>query len=252
MSQELKDIVEQVKSRFKDFKSSIELANFKDFLLFTLNAPTKVVIGPSFNFGKQDSVTIAYDPFRKVYYTQMQTNLLETGKITVYFSSEPLNDEYILKKEDKFFEDIFTKNEKDTALSGLEKFLFIKKSPGSIEDESNIKTADIIIDEYYNDLECFVHSSGSPIFFILEGNGPGDADLLFSFNILPSLGLSGKVSYSINCYLDKEQKTRDVKYLKQDEKLEITLMKELKDVGHSELFSSTFVLLLKIKSFNIL
>ena len=248
---DLEEKITAIKNRFKDFKYFIELGSVKDFLLFTLNAPSKIVIGPSFNFGKRESVSVGYDPFRKIYFTQMHTNMLSGGSVTAYFPSESLTDELVLKKDNKFFDDFFTKNEKDVAFATLEKFLFLQKAVAEFEDRTGGKPVNIKINEYFKNLESFISSNNLPICFILEGKDKSEPDLLFTFNLSTSINIQDINSLNISCYLDSEQKTRGFCYIKQDENLKVTLMEDLKDISHSELFKSTFVLLINIKSFNI-
>jgi len=251
MSEKLNEKIEYVKNAFKDFKNYIELEDFKSFLLFTLNAPTTIFITPSLNFGKNPNVALRYDPVKKIYFTKIQTNLFADSEIIVYYATEPLTDKLILKKDDKFFDDFLTINEKEIAFSGREKFLFIKKSRGIEVYKEQGNNIEFKIEGYFDDMESFINSIVVPFIFLLQGSSDNEPDVLSSFNIKPSLNLSNKSIYYIDCFLDKEHKTRSINYIKQDENLKITLMKDFKEISHSELFKSTFDLLLKIKSFNI-
>ena len=250
MSVNLEKKIEYIRNAFKNFKNYIELEDFKNYLFFTLNAPTAIIITPTLNFGKSPNVTLGYDQFRKIYFTKLQTNLFVSSDIIIYYASEPLTDKLILKKDDKFFDDYLTANEKEIAFAGREKFLFIKKSIG-IENDKEKSKIEFKIINYFNEMESFISSTSLPFIFLLEGSTNDDPDLLFTFNLRPSLNLSNKTIYYIDCFLDKEQKLRSINYIKQDENLELTFMQDFKDIGHSELFKSTFDLLLKIKSFNI-
>jgi len=96
MSVNLEKKIEYIRNAFKNFKNYIELEDFKNYLFFTLNAPTAIIITPTLNFGKSPNVTLGYDPFRKIYFTKLQTNLFVSSDIIIYYASEPLTDKLIL------------------------------------------------------------------------------------------------------------------------------------------------------------
>ena len=51
-------------------------------------------------------------------------------------------------------------------------------------------------------------------------------------------------------YLDEERRTKDMDFLKREKDYNLTFLKEIKEMSHAELYTSSFALVLHIKSLN--
>ncbi|MBY8983206.1 MAG: hypothetical protein KGD57_09670 [Candidatus Lokiarchaeota archaeon] len=248
MSDELDKKLKLVEKYFETFSTFIELDNFRDFLLFTLNSQVSSNILAQLGIGgSKEIINLPYNPLFNIYYQKI--SLISAGSLIIYVKSDPISDDFIIEKDNSLFKDFLRPNEIDLAFRGKEKFLMPKISDcTSFENENNKLT--LKIDDLYHDLESFIAVAEPNILFVLDAATKSDPDLLFAFNLMPEMpGKSDKNILKIDMYLDSEHKTKDITYLKREEEFNLIFLNNIKDISHTEIFKSTFSLILHIKSF---
>lgn len=244
----LKEKVDLIHSRLDDFNGYIELKDFRDFLLFTLTSNPSNVLAQIGLGGNKEEINLPYDPNSGIYYQKV--SLMTRGSVIVYTKSEKLTDKFILEKDDEIFEKYLNQNEQNLAFQGKEKFIFPQLSDCEAIEGNNEFQIKLRIDDLFHSLKSFLAVSEPNILFIHEGNTSEDPDLVLALNLMPQMPVQSKDNIlKVDIFLDKEQKTRDTTYLKRDEDFQLTYLKDIKEMSHSELYKSSFALILRIKSF---
>ncbi|MFO7795049.1 MAG: hypothetical protein ACQERB_03665 [Promethearchaeati archaeon] len=250
MSNELIHKIEIIKNYFKGFSNYLELNNFRDFLLFTLNSQVSSNLLAQLGMGgEKDVINIPFNPIYNIFYQKI--NIISVGTLIVYCQKELISDKFILEKDDPIFREFLREKEIDLAFRTREKFIIPKISDCTpFQDEEN-EPLTLKIDDLYHDLKSFMAVTEPNILFVKNGPQESDPDLLFAFNLMPDMpGKTDKKVLKMDVYLDPEHKTRDIKYLKREKDYNLTFLSEIKDIGHAELFKSSFSLVIHIKSFN--
>jgi len=249
MSEQLKDKIALIKNRFKDFSNYLELDSFRSFLLFTLTSKSPSNLLAQLGMGgNKDIIILPYDPVLKIYYQKI--NLLSAGSLIIYVKSEPISEEFTIKKDDPIIKQYLNANELSLAFHGKEKFLLPRISDCSIHDlteEEDIITLNI--DDLYHSLKSFIATTEPNVLFVLNGNDGREPDVLFSFNLMPQMPMKwDRKELMIDVFLDEEHKTKDMTYLRKEEDFSLVYMKDIKEVSHADLYTSTFSLLLHVRS----
>ena len=87
--------------------------------------------------------------------------------------------------------------------------------------------------------------------FVIDGNSDSDPDILFTFNMMPEMpGRTDKKRLKIDVFIDSKHNTREVTYIKREEDYKIEYLKVVKEVGHAEIYKSSFSLIMHVKSLN--
>ncbi|TFF86016.1 MAG: hypothetical protein EU517_01015 [Promethearchaeota archaeon] len=248
MSDDINEVKEKLKlidECFSGFTNFIELKDFRSYLLFTLNAqvPSNILAQMGFG-GSKDVINLPYNPAANAYYHKIG---MMSGALIVYVKNEPLTDEFILEKDDPLFKKYLNTNEIDLAFRGKEKFIFPKiVECSSIEDDP---TLTVQVDDMFSSFESFMALTEPNVVFVLEGNDK--PDIIFAFNLMPQLPTKlDKKVLKIDVFLDEEHLTKDKIYLKREEDYKLKFLKDIKEVSHTDLYKSSFSLLVHVKSFN--
>lgn len=250
MSKELKAKIQKVKEYFINFTCFIELKDFRSFLLFTLTSqvPTNMLAQMGLG-GSRDVINIPYNPNFKIYYQKI--NLLMAGSLIVYVKSEPIKEELVIGKDDPVFKDYLNANEMSLAFRGKEKFLFPHVSDcSSFEIDGDSLNLTVQVDDLFHSVESFIAILEPNILFVLDNEGV-EPDLLFTFNMMPQFpGKLKRNLLKIDAVLDNEHKAKDITYIKKKEDYNLIYMQDIKEVSHTDLYKSSFSLVIHIKSFN--
>ncbi len=249
MSDELDKKLKIVDNYFTDFSNFIELKDFRDFLLFTLNSQVSSNILTQLGIGgSKEVINLPFNPLFNIYYQKI--NLISVGSLIVYVKSKSLSDNFIIGKDDSLFKEFLKPNEIDLAFRGKEKILIPKISDCSIFDKEN-QPLTLRIDDLYHDIESFMAVTEPNVLFVLDAPNSSEPDLLFAFNLMPEMpGKSNKKILKMDVFLDSEHKTKDKTYLKREEDFHLEFLNNIKDISHTEIFKSLFSLVLHIKSFD--
>ena len=245
MSTALVEKIKIVTEYFKDFTNFLELDDFRSFLLLTLTSQVPMNIMAQLGLGgNKDVINIPYSPDYKIYYQKI--NLMSSSSLIIYTKSDPITTEFILEKNDEIFKNFLSLNEIDLAFRGKEKFLFPKISDCSILEDSELK---IKVDDLFHNLESFISYTQPNVLFVIDAEDSSKPDLIFTFNLSPQLPkkLDENV-LQIDVYLDNDRKTRDINFLKREADYSLTYLKNIKEISHAELYTSSFSLVLHIKS----
>ncbi len=252
MSKEINQKIELIKQKFANFTNFVELEDFRSFLLFNLTSqvPSNILAQMGFG-GSKDVISLPYNPLFKIYYQKI--NLLSSNLI-IYVKSEPLNSKFILEKDDALFRQYLNANEISLAFRGKEKFLFpeiVDCSTLQDEDDKSSKLT-VKIDDYFETIDSFIAVAEPNVLFVLDSDKKTSPDLIFAINMgMPSMPFKLNQNYvNIDVHLDSEHKTKEITYLRKSEDYKITFLKGIKDVGHSELHTSTYSLIVHVKSLN--
>ncbi len=247
MSAELKDKLKKINERFNDLTNFIELEDFRSYLLFTLTAqvPSNILAQMGLS-GSKDTINLPYNPLAKIYYHKIS---LLSSSLTLYVKKDPLTDKFILKKDDALFEEYLNPNERKMAFRGKEKFIFPKISEcSSVDLDGNGPKLTIKVDDLFHSLESLIAVTEPNVLFVLDGE---DADLIFVFNMMPEFPTKlNKKVLKIDVYLDDEHETKGKTYLKREEDFKLTYISDIQEISHSELYKSSYSLILHIKSFD--
>lgn len=247
MSKEFESEISEIKQRFSNFSNFIELEDFRHILLFTLTSQTANNLMAQLGMGgNPDIISLPYDPVHKIYHQKI--SLLSSGALIIYTKSDLISDKFLLEKNEPIFSEFLNQNERDLAFRGKEKFLFPKLSDCSSVDNSKVT---IKIDDLFYDFKSFVAYSQPNVIFVIDSQDSNQADIIFTFNMMPQLPvkLDEKV-LAIDVFKDKKHLTREKTYLERKENFELNFLKDIKEISHSELYKSSFSLILHIKSFN--
>jgi hypothetical protein len=247
MSEALNNKIKIVDEFFNGFTNFIELENFRSFLLLTLTSQGPMNIMAQLGLGGDKSIiNLPYNPDFNIYYQKI--NLLSSSSLVLYTKSDPITKEFVLEKNDDIFKKFLSLNEIELAFRGKEKFLFPKISDCSVLGDSNLN---IKIDDLFHNLESFISYAQPNILLVFDATESSKPDLLFTFNMTPQFPkkLDENV-LQIDAYLDYENKTKNVNYLKREEDYSLTYLKDIKEISNAELYKSSFSLILHIKSIN--
>ena len=249
MSKELEEQISKVKEYFSDFTCFFELEDFRSLLLFTLTsqAPANVLAQLGMG-GSKEIINLPYDPSFKIYYQKI--NLIASGALIVYVKSDPINEEFILEKDNPIFKTFLNANEMSLAFRGKEKFIFPKVTDcSSVTKESS--DLSVKVDDYFHTLESFLAILEPNILFVMNSKDASKPDLIFTFNMMPEFpNKENQNVFKVDVFLDDDHKTKDITYLKREEDYKLTFMKDINEVSHAELYKSAFSLILHIKSLN--
>ena len=247
MPEALENKIKIVNEYFKGFTNFLELEDFRSFLLLTLTSQVPMNIMAQLGLGgNKDVINIPYSPDFKMYYQKI--NLMSSSSLIIYTKSEPITSEFILEKNDEVFKKFLSLNEIDLAFRGKEKFLFPKLSDCSILEDSKLN---IKIDDLFHNLESFMSYTQPNVLFVIDSEDASKPDVIFTFNLTPQLPkkLDENV-LQVDVYLDNERKTKGINYLKREADYKLTYLKDIKEVSNAELYTSSFSLVLHIKSLN--
>ncbi|MEJ2250090.1 MAG: hypothetical protein P8Y70_02605 [Candidatus Lokiarchaeota archaeon] len=198
--------------------------------------------------GAKETINLPYNPYEKMFYQKV--NLFSSGSLIVYVKSENLFKKFLVEKDDPVLKENLTSNELELGIRGKKKFVIPEVSDCShLEDHESL--INLKVDEIYHTLESFVAITEPNIVFIIEAENQDKPDVLFTFNMMPEMPTQmNKKVLRLDVYLDDEHITRGKTYLKHEEDYKISLLEDVKEVSHAELFKSSFSLLLRIKSLN--
>jgi len=247
MSEALGSKIKIVNEYFKGFTNFLELEDFRSFLLLTLTSQVPMNIMAQLGLGgNKDVISLLYNPDSKIYYQKI--NLMSSSSLIIYAKSDPITQEFVLEKNDEIFKKHLSLSEIDLAFRGKEKFLFPKISDCSIMEDSNLN---IKIDDLFHDLESFISYTQPNVLFVIDAEDSSKPDLIFTFNMTPQLpNKLDENALQVDVFLDKDRRTKDIDFLKREKNYSLTFLKEIKEMSHAELYTSSFALVLHIKSLN--
>ncbi|NVM44263.1 MAG: hypothetical protein HWN79_05050 [Candidatus Lokiarchaeota archaeon] len=247
MSEAISSKIKIVNEYFKGFTNFLELEDFRSFLLLTLTSQVPMNIMAQLGLGgNKDVINLPYNPDSEIYYQKI--NLMSSSSLILYAKSDPITKEFVLEKNDDVFKKYLSLSEIDLAFRGKEKFLFPKISDCSIMEDSNLN---IKIDDLFHDLESFISYTQPNILFVIDAEDSTKPDLIFTFNMTPQLpnNLNDNV-LQVDVFLDTNRKAKDINFLKREKDYSLTFLKNIKEMSHAELYTSSFALVLHIKSLN--
>ena len=246
MSKELAETIKVVNDVFKDFSNSIELVDFRSFLLFTMNSQVSSNLLAQFGLGNsKEIISLPYNPLEKIHYQKV--NLITSGALIIYVKCDPISDDFLLEKDNPLFKKFLNPNEMSLAFRGNEKILIPKISDCASNDLS--KTVKVKIDDLYHSFQSFMAITEPNIVFVVEADAD-KPDLIFSFNMVPQISeIARENILKIDVYLDPKHETRGNTYIKREEDYSIKFLKDIKEYSHAELYKSAFSLILRVKSF---
>jgi len=247
MSEALISKIKIVNEYFKGFTNFLELEDFRSFLLLTLTSQVPMNIMAQLGLGgNKDVINLPYSPDYKIYYHKI--NLMSSSSLILYAKSDPITNEFVLGKNDELFKKYLNLSEIELAFRGKEKFLFPKISDCSILEDSELN---IKVDDLFHNFESFISYTQPNVLFVIDAEDVSKPDLIFAFNITPQLPkkLDENV-LQVDVYLDKDRKTRDINFLKREADFSLTFLKDIKEISHAELYTSSFSLVIHVKSLN--
>ena len=247
MSKDIESVISEIKQKFSSFSNFIELDDFRQMLLFTLTSQAANNIMAQLGIGgNPDIISLPYDPVNQVYYQKV--NLISSGTLIIYTKSAPISDKFLLEKDEAIFHEFLNQNERDLAFRGKEKFLFPKLSDCSSIDDSKVT---IKIDDLFHDFKSFISYSQPNVIFVIDSKDDNQADVVFTFNMMPQFPVKfNEKVLKIDIFMDKDHLTRGKIYLERKEDYDLSFLNDMKEVSHSELYKSSFSLILHVKSFN--
>ncbi|MFX1420378.1 MAG: hypothetical protein ACFE9N_15820 [Promethearchaeota archaeon] len=250
MSNELKEKVNFVHQGFESFSNFIELNDFRSFLLFTLTSQVPMNLLAQIGLGgNKEVINLPYNPISNIYYQKI--NLISAGSLIIYVRNDPITDKFTLEKDDPIIKRFLNPNEMSLAFRGNEKFLLPTITDCSAYGINGNSKLTINVDDLFHSLESFLAVAEPNLLFVVDAKNELEPDLIFTFNMMPEIPsrIDQKV-LKIDVFLDKDHKTRNITYLKREEDYKINYLKDIKEVGHAELYKSAFSLVLHVKSFS--
>ncbi|MHA1147516.1 MAG: hypothetical protein ACTSR8_04660 [Promethearchaeota archaeon] len=248
MLDQLEQKINSILNKFTNFSNYIELADFRSYILFTLNGTVPANILAQFGFGgAKDIINIPYNPISKTYFQKV--SLMTSNSLIIYVKSEPITEKFLIEKDDPILKEYLDQNEMDLAFRGKEKFLIPQLSDcTNFSENSKLK---IKIDDLFHSLESFLAFTEPNILFVIDADSDSEPDIIFAFNITPEIPTAIDFNFvKIDVFLDDKHLMKDITYIKREEDYKIQYLKEIKNISHSEVFKSKFALVLHIKSFN--
>lgn len=247
MSEALVSKIKIVNEYFKGFTNFLELEDFRSFLLLTLTSQVPMNIMAQLGLGgNKDVINLPYSPDYNIYYQKI--NLMSSSSLILYAKSDPITNEFVLEKSDDIFKKYLNLSEIELAFRGKEKFLFPKISDCSILEDSELN---IKVDDLFHNLESFISFTQPNVLFVIDAEDASKPDLIFTFNMAPQLPKKlDENMLKVDVYLDKDRKTRDINFLKREADYNLIFLKDIKEISHAELYTSSFSLILHVKSLN--
>ncbi|MFW9773816.1 MAG: hypothetical protein ACFFEO_16820 [Candidatus Thorarchaeota archaeon] len=246
MTEKLKENIEIVSKYFQNFTNFIEVEDFRSFLLFTLTSQVSMDLMAQLGFGgSKEIINLPYSPIHKIYFQKI--NLFSAGTMIIYCKNDPLSDKFLLDKDNEIFKKYLNSNEISLAFRGKEKFSLPLISDCSALDNSKLN---IKVDDLFHSMESFISYLQPNIVFVINAKSESEPDLVFTFNMMPQLpGKLDENVLKIDVYLDYKYKTKGITYIKREEDHTIKFLTDIKEVSHSELYKSSYSLVLRVKSF---
>ncbi|MFW9819793.1 MAG: hypothetical protein ACFFE5_09305 [Candidatus Thorarchaeota archaeon] len=250
MSNQLREKINKIKKVFEGFSNYIELPDFRSFLLFTLTSQVPTNIMAQLGFGpNKEIINLPYNPIFNIYYQKI--NLISAGSLIIYVISDVITKNFTLNKDDPIIKKFLNPNEMSLAFRGKEKFLLPKISDCSAFEMNGNSTLRISVDDIFHSLESFLAVAEPNILFVVDSASESEPDLVFTFNMMPQIPTRlDKQVLKIDAFFDDLHKTRDKIYLRREEDYTISYLKDIKEVGHAELYNSAFSLIMHVKSFS--
>ncbi|MBN2150900.1 MAG: hypothetical protein JW839_05630 [Candidatus Lokiarchaeota archaeon] len=244
-------------SLLKDFKGSLEIPDFRKFLLvnFASHSSGPAGLMSMFGLGESTSLTLSYDPMRKLYFHKVLGATPELSQLFLYSRHDP-----IMKEKDK---DFFTKDpvsvlkeflsQKELELLGIgtkrKKLVHVKASDFQVLEgmhDASGNALRLAVDTLYGNLESFVagYEPRSRVFY-LEG---ADGHLLFDVNFTPLTKKDGVNLVTFDVYVDETREVGKHAYIAMDQDSKIKLVDEVKDVNVQ---NTLYCLIVPVASFAV-
>jgi hypothetical protein len=244
-------------SLLKEFKGALEIPDFKKFLLVNFSSHSSGPAGlmSMFGMGESTSLTLSYDPMRKLYFHKVLGATPELSQLFLYSKHDP-----IMKEKDR---DFFTKDPvavlkdlltpKELELLGIgtkrKKLVHVKAAEFQLLESmrgTSGKTIQLGIDTVYSNLESFIagYEPRSRVFF-LKGV---DGDLLFDVNFTPLTKKDGINLVTFDVYLDETNEIGKHAYIAMDQDSKIKFVDEIKDTNVQ---NTLYCLVVPVASFTV-
>ncbi len=241
------------KQQLSKFQNFLEIGDFRRFLLLILNLDSG---GPEsllkqFGMGgAREKMILPYDPVKKIYYQKIMSGLSQNQQLLIYHQSEKLSPTFLNDPDSIIFTQHLSAVERKNSLPG--KFILltpeiIDYAMDAMKETKTIKPVHIGIESLFPNLAELIASQTVKYLFLLEGD---KADILFSLNIQLSPNQESDSIQYFDVFVDEERKHRKATFIQMQEKsLDMNLLEEIKDFGHSKMFESHFTIIVPVKSF---
>ncbi|MFX0102008.1 MAG: hypothetical protein ACFFCS_20755 [Candidatus Hodarchaeota archaeon] len=250
--------IEKIKDKcldvLKDFKGAIEIDDFHRFLLLTFSSHTSGPMGMMGMLGLgpgTTSLTLSYDPMRKLYFFKVLGGNQEQSQIFLYSKRDAITDDFFSNEPATLLKDYLSTKEIELLGIGTKKkkLMHVEATDfqllGTMADTSG-KKLKLDIDLVFSDLKAFIagYDEKSRV-FLMEAE---DGDVLFSVNFSPLLKKDDVNLITFDVYLDEKKEIRDYTYICMDQKANLSFSNEVKEKG---IQNTLYCLIVPVKSFEI-
>jgi hypothetical protein len=246
--------------RLKEFNNYIEIEDFRHFLLMVLNMES----GPEgilsqLGMAPKGKTILPYDPEKKMYYAKVMAGMSMNNQLTIYIKTEKKTDKLVNKAESPIITDTLTSYECKNMLPP--KFVLlcprmVDYSDQAFTENAKPKPFASAIESLFVDLMDFIVVQNVKYLFFLQGEGD-EPDILFTINLSydPMHSSINQFQY-FDVYMDPEHKLRGYSFIwvheDNKENAKLDFLKEIKDeFSHSDIFNSSFTIIVPVKSFKV-
>ena len=246
--------------KLKGFSNSIEIEDFRKFLLLILNLESggPEALMKQMGLAPKGKTVLPYDPEKKIYFTKIISGLSMDSQLIVYNRVEgKLSEDFVNKPDSPLFEKYLTQYEREKQLP--KNFLLV--TPEIVDftrevltEKNETKPVSSGIEAMYVHLDEFLATQGLKFVFIIEGKDD-EPDLVFTMNMTfePKHDSSHRIQY-FDIYVSENKELRGKSFIQmkqeKDKKLELSFLDEIKELSHSEQYNSKFTIIIPIKSFD--
>ena len=253
MTHDLLDIKEKSLELLMDFKGTLEIEDFKKFLLvnFTGHASGPASMLSMLGMGETNSLSLSYDTMRGLYFYKILGASQELSQLFLYTKREPIMEEFFSEDPVSILKDYLTQKEMELLGIGTKKKRMVHTTASEFQMLDGIKAGSgkpiqLAVDLVYDNLESYIAGyEPRSRTFLLEGN---DGDLLFDVNFTPLARKDDVNLVTFDVYLDESKEIAKHAYITMDNKSKIKFTDEVKDTNVQNML---YCLVVPVTSFNV-
>lgn len=241
---------EFVKNKFQDFKGYMRVDDFKTFLLMVISEETNQDMVNKFLEGSNPNKLIWYDVSKQAYIFDIG---MSEDKLVIYTKDLGNIDKQIIKADAKtFFDKYLTKFEQEKLIDAkmvLNVIKYLDKTHDVMVKHK--KTAKYEVTKIFDDFLSFIFGVGKvKSLLVLDGNN-NEPDIIFTLSMSISNVIDENI-IQINAFVDRKKVCKS-QFLKINKNtMEFESVPEIKESSFSDLYNSQYLLLIHVKSLDIL
>ncbi len=253
---DLENKVQEILTRFQDFRGCVELASFRDFILFNSNSDTPDNIMGMLGMGQKSDITLGYDEYRDIFFSRVVSGPQDSNSLIIYTKTPPelkdslpeYLDKFQVEIKDPFLDKYFTKKEKELYFMRKKHLYFVAAADchNLVKFQREEKIPQVVVENYFSKLLGLVagFNQAKSVFML-----PGTPNVIFNFNfsLFSQLEKNAGTKYLIDCFLDGENILAGKTFIEINNDFEVKYLEKVDSVD----FKNQYTMIVPIKSFAV-